>query len=105
MLVGGMYAQRISLASANTCSGATLPLWTTARSTLWVLAMTTAALQAEEVVEVAAHLARRSVVVGYLPALELGRVLREQGVLDAPRHPKLLLDGMIEGLDLSVGSL
>src|SRR5829696_284774 len=78
MLVGGMYAQRISLASANTCSGAALPLWTTARSSL---------------------------VVAYLPALELGRDLREQGVLDAPRHPKLLLDGMIEGLDLSVGSL
>src|SRR5215210_4857131 len=43
--------------------------------------------------------------MGYLPALELGQLPREQGVLDAPRHVQFLLDGMVEGLDLSVGFL
>src|SRR5918911_1516229 len=64
-----------------------------------------AVLEAEEVVEVAADLSRGLVVVGYLPALELGQVLREQGVLDPPRHPELLLDRVVEALQLLVGHL
>src|SRR3712207_2608996 len=49
-------------------------------------------LQAEEVVEVSSYLSSRLVVVGYLPPFELGQLLREQGVLDAPSQPEFLLD-------------
>src|SRR5215211_4355776 len=64
-----------------------------------------AVLEAEEVVEVSADLSRGLVVVGYLPALELWQVLWEQGVLDPPRHPELLLYRVVEGLQLLVGRL
>src|SRR5215213_10128864 len=64
-----------------------------------------AVLEAEEVVEVSSYLSSRLVVVGYLPALELWQVLREQGMLDAPRHPELLLGRVVVGLQLLVGYL
>ena len=44
-------------------------------------------------------------MVGYLPALEFGQVLGEQGVLDAPCRPQFLLDRVVEGLQLLVGCL
>ena len=52
----------------------------------------TTVVQVEEIVEVAAHLSCWLVVVGYLPALEPGQVLGEQGVLDAPRRTQFLLE-------------
>src|SRR5215212_9107217 len=64
-----------------------------------------AVLEAEEVVEISSYLSRGLVVVGYLPALELGQVLREQGVLDPPRHPELLLGRVVVALKLLVGHL
>src|SRR5215208_3295606 len=45
-----------------------------------------------EVVEVASHFPSGSVVGRDLPALKLGHLLRERGMLDAPGYPKLLLD-------------
>src|SRR5215210_8601797 len=51
-----------------------------------------AVFQLEEVVEVAPDLACGLVVGRYLPALEGGYLLRERGLLDAPRHQQLLLD-------------
>src|SRR5215213_5544918 len=64
-----------------------------------------AVLEAEEVVEISSYLSRGLVVVGYLPALELWQGLREQGVLDPPRHPELLLGRVVVGLKLLVGHL
>src|SRR5215208_3866091 len=45
-----------------------------------------------EVVEVSSHFPSGSVVGRDLPALQLGHLLRERGMLDAPGYPKLLLD-------------
>src|ERR671912_1567390 len=64
-----------------------------------------AVLEAEEVVEISSYFSSRLVVVGYLPALEFWQVLREQGVLDPPRHPELLLGRVVVGLQLLVGHL
>src|SRR5215212_1916641 len=64
-----------------------------------------AVLEAEEVVEISSYLSSRLVVVGNLPVLELWQVLRKQGVLDAPRHPELVLGRVVVGLQLLVGHL
>ena len=48
----------------------------------------------DKVIEVAAHLARRAVVRGDLPALELGQALGKELLLDELRDLKLLLESL-----------
>src|SRR5215216_7817672 len=47
-----------------------------------------------EVVEVSSHLPGRLVEREDLPTLQLGHLLGKRGLLDAPRHPKLLLHAL-----------
>ena len=53
-----------------------------------------AALHAEEIVEVPTHLAGGLVVRYDVPACERGHGVREQDMLDAPRHQQLLLEAL-----------
>ena len=47
-----------------------------------------------EVVEVSSYFPSWLVVWRDLPTLQSGHLLRERSLLDAPRHPKLLLDAL-----------
>jgi hypothetical protein len=47
-----------------------------------------------EVVEVSSHLSGWLVEGTNLPSLQLRHLLRQRGVLDAPRYPKLLIDAL-----------
>ena len=53
-----------------------------------------AVVEVEEVVEVAADLARRLVISRHVPACQMRHVVRQQGLLDQPGDLKLLLDAL-----------